>query len=157
MKRFISILIVTAMLTFALVGCTDTTDNGVTPSSSSSSSSAQASAVDIDLTVLSSTMVYSEVYNMMTDPESYIGKTIKAKGPFSYYYAEEAQKYYFAVIIADATACCSQGLEFVLEGDYTYPDDYPEVGEEITIEGVFNTYYEGTYLYCQLENATMNR
>ena len=30
--------------------------------------------------MLSSTMVYSEVYNMMVDPESYIGKTVKMDG-----------------------------------------------------------------------------
>ena len=32
--------------------------------------------VDVDLTVLSSTMVYSEAYNMMYYPENYIGKTV---------------------------------------------------------------------------------
>ena len=32
--------------------------------------------VDVDLTRLSSTMVYSEVYNMMNAPGDYIGKTI---------------------------------------------------------------------------------
>ena len=36
--------------------------------------------VDVDLTRLSSTMVYSEVYNMMNAPGDYIGKTIKMTG-----------------------------------------------------------------------------
>ena len=40
---------------------------------------------DVDLTTLSSTMVYSEVYNMMTAPSDYIGKNVKMKGNFSYY------------------------------------------------------------------------
>ena len=39
--------------------------------------------VDVDLTRLSSTMVYSEVYNMMNAPGDYIGKTIKMKGQFA--------------------------------------------------------------------------
>ena len=40
----------------------------------SSEPSAETSKCDVDLTLLSSTMVYSEVYNMMVDPDSYIGK-----------------------------------------------------------------------------------
>ena len=36
--------------------------------------------VDVDLTALSSTMVYSEVFNMLNTPENYVGKTIKMTG-----------------------------------------------------------------------------
>ena len=36
--------------------------------------------VDLDLTVLSSTMVYSEVFKMMMAPEEYEGTTIKMDG-----------------------------------------------------------------------------
>ena len=40
-----------------------------------------AGKVDVDLTVLSSTMVYSEVYNMLLfTPDSYLGKTVKMMG-----------------------------------------------------------------------------
>ena len=42
---------------------------------------AQASGEpDVDLTTLSSTMVYSEVYNMMCEPDRYLGKRIKMNG-----------------------------------------------------------------------------
>ncbi len=109
--------------------------------------------VDIDLTVLSSTMVYSEVYNMMVSPENYIGKTVKMEGSFASYHDEATGNYYFACIIMDATACCSQGMEFVLTDDYTYPDDYPKDGGEICVVGVFDTYQEGDYTYCTLRNA----
>ena len=45
-----------------------------------------AGKVDVDLTVLSSTMVYSEVYNMLYFyPEDYYGKTVKANGIFAIY------------------------------------------------------------------------
>lgn len=114
-----------------------------------------ADGVDVDLTVLSSTMVYSEVYNMMVSPENYIGKTVKMKGLFAYYHDEATDNYYFACIIQDATACCSQGIEFVPTENYTYPDDYPEVNEEICVVGVFDTYQEGDYTYCTLRNATL--
>lgn len=109
--------------------------------------------IDVDLTTLSSTMVYSEVYNMMVSPDDYIGKTVKMDGQFALYHDESTGKYYFACIISDATACCSQGIEFVLTDEYTYPDDYPKEGGEICVIGTFDTYQEGDYTYCTLRNA----
>ena len=111
--------------------------------------------VDVDLTILSSTLVYSEVYNMMTLPEEYVGKTVRMEGMFSYYHDDTTGKDYFACIIQDATACCAQGIEFELEGDHKYPDDYPEDGGYVKVEGVFTTYKEGEYEYCTLKNAHM--
>ena len=108
---------------------------------------------DVDLTVLSSTMVYSEVYNMVTNPDDYMGKTVKMSGPFTIYQTEERN--YYACIISDATACCSQGIEFQLAGEHEYPDDFPEIGTVITVTGVFNTYYEDEMMYCELLNAEM--
>ena len=87
--------------------------------------------VDLDLTKLSSTMVYSEVYNMMYSPSDQIGKTIKMHGAFSVGYSKDTGLYYPAVIIADATACCAQGVEFVLKGNPSYPNGYPQRGKEI--------------------------
>ncbi|MGN0665517.1 MAG: hypothetical protein ACI4KF_03215 [Huintestinicola sp.] len=104
---------------------------------------------DIDLTELSSTMVYSEVYNIMSDPESYRGKTIRAGGTFGAFYDSKMNQSYYAVLIADATACCEQGIEFVLSGEHTWPDDYPELDDPIEIYGVFGSYSfnDNTY-YC---------
>ena len=46
-------------------------------------SASGADGVDIDLTALSSTMVYSQVYDMLYfSPESYRGKTVKMRGSF---------------------------------------------------------------------------
>ena len=120
-----------------------------------------ADGVDVDLTVLSSTMVYSEVYNMLYyDPESYYGKTIKMTGVFSIYQmvvdgVAQPDPVAYACIIADATACCAQGMEFVLEGDLTYPDDYPELGAEITVIGEFQPYEENGMTWYHLINARM--
>lgn len=108
---------------------------------------------DVDLTVLNSTMVYSEVYNMVNSPEDYIGKKVKMAGTFAY--LEGKTRYYFACFIADATACCSQGIEFVLRDERKFPDEYPAAGDEITVSGIFDVYYEGDQQYCQLVDATM--
>lgn len=109
--------------------------------------------IDIDLTVLSSTMVYSQVYDMMMDPERYVGKTVRMSGLYTDFYDEANDKHYFACIIQDATACCAQGIEFELTDDYKYPDDYPEEDDIITVTGVFDTYMEGESMYVTLRNA----
>lgn len=111
--------------------------------------------IDIDLTNASATVVYSEVYDMMYFPENYVGKTIKMDGLFTYYYDEAMDKYYFACIIMDATACCSQGIEFELTDDYVYPDDYPEDGGDICVVGTFDTYEEDGFTYCVLRDARL--
>ncbi len=111
--------------------------------------------IDVDLTKLSATLVYAEVYNMMCEPEKYIGKIVKMSGDFRSLHDEENDVYYFACIIKDATACCAQGIEFVLTDDYSYPDDYPEENGIVTVVGVFDTYWEGSDLYCTLRNARL--
>ncbi|WP_051594217.1 hypothetical protein [Butyrivibrio sp. AE3003] len=109
----------------------------------------------VDLTKQSSTMIYTTVYNMMYYPENFVGKTIKMTGNYSEYVAEDTGKRYFACIIKDATACCSQGVEFELTSDYKYPDNYPKEEDPITVEGVFDLYEEGQYQYCTLRNAKL--
>ncbi len=168
MKKIIAVLLMVNMV-FALAACgakeqkTDVVDNNMpvateqVQNEQGTPTAGRAATVDVDLTALSSTMVYAEVYNMMSDPESYKGRTVKMKGQFAVY--EGQDRNYYACIIADAAACCSQGIEFVLDGDYSYPEDYPEVGSNITVEGIFDWYDEpvenGTARYCQLVEASM--
>ncbi len=102
--------------------------------------------VDIDLTGMSASMVYSMVYNMMLEPEEFIGQTVRMTGITAVYHGEE--KDYYACIIQDATACCAQGIEFELpEGGY------PEEGTQVTVIGTFDSYTEGYYVYSVLRNA----
>ena len=110
--------------------------------------------IDIDLTQTGSTMAYALVYDMVNNGDDYIGKTIKVSGSFSYF-KETDDREFFAVVISDATACCSRGIEFVPDGDYSYPDDFPAVGTEITVVGKFSYYKEDPYTYCQLTDAIM--
>ena len=94
------------------------------------------SDIDIDLTKLNSTMVYSTVNDMMNNYNNYIGKVIRVKGFFSPVYYEPTKQYYYSVIVPDATACCANGLEFIWEdGMHIFPDEYPDEGEEIVVTG----------------------
>jgi len=108
-------------------------------------------AADVDLTQLSSTMVYSEVYNMMADPGSYIGKTIRMTGSYSAFLDQNTNVVYNVCMISDATACCAQGMEFVLREGLVYP----ELESDITVTGVFETYDEYGTTYCHLVNAEL--
>ena len=143
MKRLFTLFLCFTIL-LALTGCGGSSSAGPVPE-----------GVDVDLTILSATMVYSEVYNMMTSPQDYMGKTVKMRGTFDCYHDEATDRYYFACIIKDATACCAQGIEFELSGAHSYPNDYPSIGDTICVVGVFDTYREGDYTYCTLRNAKM--
>lgn len=154
MKRLLCVLLIAlTLITLAACGREDTAQK---PAAEDAKGTA---AVDIDLTALSGIMVYSEVNSMISFPDNYIGKTVKMKGQFAVYQATDENgafipdQIYFACVIADATACCSQGLEFALVGEHTYPDDYPELGSEITVVGTFEPYEDSGCLYCRLGNA----
>ena len=108
---------------------------------------------DVDLTILDRNMVYAQVYDMVYESDNYEGKLVRAKGNFAHYQDPRTEKDYYAVLISDAAACCSQGIEFVLEGDPVFPDDYPPEGTEITISGNFNAYVENGTTYVQLLDA----
>ncbi|MBR5712258.1 MAG: hypothetical protein IKX54_01550 [Lachnospiraceae bacterium] len=112
-----------------------------------------AEGVDIDLSAVSDTVAYTEVYSMMLEPEGYMDKVVKISGQYAHIYEETTGNNYFACILWDSTGCCTEGLEFVLGPEYKYPDDYPSEGDKITVVGVFDTYTEGDYLYCTLRNA----
>lgn len=172
MKRIICLLM-TAVLILSLAACSgnkkdDSVSSIVIDDSSKSSTEPtvatndgtkaetkaelpKTEGVDVDLTKMSSTMVYSEVLNMQQHPDEYMDKIVRMKGPFNV--TELDGNRYFACVVKDATACCSTGIEFVWAGEHSYPDDYPEANTEITVTGTFNIYTEGKSKYLQLKDA----
>ena len=108
---------------------------------------------DIDLTIDNADLIYAEVFAMVYTPEDYVGKTVKMKGQFVFYYDEEASQYYYACLIKDAMACCAQGLEFIPAGDCVYPDDFPPAMTEINVTGTFNILEDNGETYVALTDA----
>ena len=165
MKKVLFIMLCVAAL--VLTGCgqkntTDTTANTVATAAPTQTENptavpifsevpdapvSESSAMEIDLTNMSSTMVYSYVFNMISTPDDFIGQRFRIRGIYDEQYWDQTKLTYHYIVITDATACCAQGLEFVL----TDPNAaYPQVGEEFEISGIFGTYEEEGNLYIQI-------
>lgn len=126
--------------------------------SSKSKSKTSSNKIDVDLNNLNANVVYSQVFLMMTEPDKFIGKRIRMSGQFNVYAAQEGNPSgvteYYAIIIADAQACCQQGIEFVWPG-HTYPEGFPEVKSNASVTGIFEVYEENGKKYCRLVADTV--
>lgn len=128
-----------------------------TPTASIAMTNEDEEPVDYDFTKLSSTMAYSQIFNMIIDKEAYVGKTVRIIGTYSPSYFPPTGQTYHYVAVWDATACCQQGLEFIWNGEHTYPDDYPAANSLIKITGVFDMYTEldVEYLYIRTDSIEL--
>ena len=128
--------------------------------SSKSKSKTNGNKIDVDLNNLNANVVYSQVFLMMTEPDKFIGKRIRMSGQFNVYAAQEGNPSgvteYYAIIIADAQACCQQGIEFVWPG-HTYPEGFPEVKSNASVTGIFEVYEENGKKYCRLVADTVEQ
>lgn len=102
--------------------------------------------VDVDLTKLSSTLVFSQTYNMLVDPTPYLGQVVRMSGSYIVY-SDGAR----ACLISDEGGCCQEGIHFSLQEGIPYPD----LGTRVTVVGIFGTYYFNDVLYCRLYNAIL--
>ncbi len=151
MKQVICLAML-CLMALSLSACSSSTaDTG----SEIATAASEPLIVDLDLSELSGTVVYSQIYNMMYEPESYLGKVIKMAGYYSAYEDTERGVVYHACVIPDATACCAQGIEFVWAGAHAWPDDYPEGGTDIIVTGRLETYDEDGHMYLHLVDAEL--
>ena len=91
MKKLSSLLIVLIIM-LTLASCKNSSEKKPDSEPTESVSvSENAEAVDIDLTKLSNTMVYSQLYNMVVSPDKYIGKTVRLRGKYGVYDGESGK------------------------------------------------------------------
>lgn len=163
MKRILkSLLILTVAL---LSGCGDKADREVaaTPVPTQSLSEQTPDAVvfstavainpdyyDVDLAGMGATMVYSYVFSIVSDPAQYVGQRFRVRGTYQVTHWSATDLDYNFVVVSDATACCAQGLEFLLDEGLSYP----AAGDQIEITGTFGSYDEldETYYYIQADS-----
>lgn len=126
--------IFSAVVVFALITC---------------SSFAHAAAVDIDLTKMSSTMIYSTVFNIVTTPKNFVGKTMRMRGEYTTYPISASETIH-ACLVRDAAGCCSQGIEFRLTGG-----KYPAGAGEITVVGTIDSFRLDGKEICYLRDAAL--
>jgi hypothetical protein len=110
-------------------------------------------SVDYDLTQLSNTVVYSQVFDMLSNPSKYDGKIFRLQGILTSYKDDETNETYYACIVPDASVCCSEGLEFVI----IQGNSYPLPGTEIFVTGVFERNNRNGIETCRLINAEIQK
>ncbi len=121
------------------------------PQNTQSPTDYRGKEIDIDLTTMSPLLVYGEVFNMVENPNKYIGKIIKLEGYYTSFEDTYNDKYYFFISIEDALACCAQGVEFVFDEAATYPTDYPQDGSYIEFVGEFDVYQWQGYTFFRIK------
>ena len=104
---------------------------------------------------MSGTIVYAQVYNLVYEYETWLGKTIRIAGYYSAFEDTNRGVVYHACVIPDATACCAQGIEFIWAGEHDWPDEYPEEGTQIVVTCRLEVYEEDGYLYLHLVDAEL--
>ncbi len=111
-----------------------------------SSQTSEYEMVDVDLTTLSSTMVFSQTFNMLVDPTPFLGQVVRMQGSYIVY-ADGAK----ACLISDEGGCCQEGIHFSLKEGIAYP----ELNTQITVVGTFGTYEFNGMTYCRLYDAVL--
>ena len=140
----------------------DKTSTGSSPSVSVKSQSGENAKTDtvetqnpdIDISGMGSNVIYSKATEIASNYTAYLGKIIKIKGNFK---VEKAQtRNYYYCLVADPTACCNAGFEFVLKDEsLQYPNGYPAENSEFVVQGKLHTYQEGDKTYLELMDATI--
>ena len=151
---FISIILV-IILSFSTFASNATKVNNSnaskTTNKANTTNSLASDEADLDLVKLNQTMLYSQLQVISNDYEKYLGKKIRLAGTMNVAMGEEAN--YYIVECSDTTACCSQGLEFIIKGGSTKPEDYPKTGDRVLVNGTLEKYYEGSKPYIHLVNS----
>ena len=111
---------------------------------------------ELDLTALNETIAYSQLVNILKEPDEYLGTPIKVKGIYSAPFNGFSHVYNYTVTIQDNTQCCAQGIEFFLrnENDLSL---LPEEGELVTIKGTLDLFEEEKHAYCLISDAMIEQ
>ncbi len=105
--------------------------------------------IDVDVTKLRPSVIYTRVSQLATMPEYFIGQTVRLQGNAGVFPGDS--HVYYTCLVSDLMACCQTGIEFSLQDGYAYP----EAGQAITVTGVYETYEENGQTYPRLRDAVI--
>lgn len=139
-KAMLTIVLLAAALLLTACGkAPQAVDARPSPALASDGSVQLAEQPAVDLTMLSGTMAYAELYNMSSNTAQYEGKTVRMQGQYYAAYIESVGKTVHWLMVTDQQACCSIGVEFRAAGSLRYPDDFPPLHSTIELTGLFGT------------------
>lgn len=153
MRKTVSLLFALCACLLLCVSCTGKSTAPANPDQNPGQN--QSQSPDLDLSKMSSTVAYAEIYNIQEDPSPYLGKMIRLRGLYSYYREPSTGVSYYACVIPDATACCMQGMEFVPAAEPKDPDNFLEDSADITVTGRLEIYQEENISYLHLVEASV--
>lgn len=100
----------------------------------------------MDLSDMSYTMAYAQVYSMVMAPKRHQGETLKIKGSYYGFQTQEGQDVHLILII-DEAGCCEVGMEFRITGNLAWPQDYPPNNSIILLTGLMDIIHHGDNPY----------
>lgn len=99
-----------------------------------------------DMSRMSATMAYAQLYNIFMEQEKYVGQTLRMRGQYAPMRDENGQAKYHFIMVYDNAACCELGLEFI----WLSPGAYPKDQSLIELTGVFDICNDGGEKFCVL-------
>ena len=145
MRRFM-IPVLTAVL---LTGCSAKADTAAHKEVPQIESSVPA---DLDLTYMNETELMSEVTDMMVHPDDDQDKVIRLAGTFGVQQDMQNKGIIYNCDITDGDGCCPTGssIQLFFEAE---PENLPNLGENIIVQGVMNYDKGSYYMNMQLLHA----
>ena len=119
MKRFLSVLLLTVLLSVVVF--------------------AETADVDLDLTRLSGTLLTDRLAGIRADPETYAGKTLRVCG--QYYAMESGESIQHSLIVCDECHCTEVGITMTggPEAEILWPENNTRIEITATVEAWINS------------------
>lgn len=158
-------LLVSLMVLCALAGCS----GGASAPSDSSGEVTDADVVEvtqeavdteaeehvdeIDLTMMSPTMLFAEVVNMTRTPKKYDGAMVTLRGGLMILAVDlETGVGSYSCYVEDATKCCQRGIGFTIDRPLEDTSILVE-GSEVIIKGTFEIYEMGGRSFVRIADC----
>lgn len=100
----------------------------------------------MDLSDMSYTMAYAQVYSMVMAPKRHAGETMRIQGSYYGFQTEDGEDVHLILIIDDA-GCCEVGMEFQMTGNHKWPQDFPPNNSIIRLTGLVDTISHGDNVF----------